>query len=470
MAWQIVGVAVFRRGFEAPMRIKIPSDLSALLHAGLWRSVASLGIKVATAGLTYLTYVVLSRTMTPDEYGHFAFGLALATVLAIAAGVGQPMAILRLWSQETVAGRRDNAISALQAGSSITIAAGFGFAALLCILTFVVWQVYPPADTPNHFYGAAFLILPMAMAEYNSSVLRAQGSLWTALVPRDILWRVALPALVLVFFAFGSVLSGPDALVLSAALLSLMLAGQFWLSAARHYVLMPALGSLARYWRQWGGLSLWLMLGALIETAALNADVILVGLMLDLESSGIYFNAFRTAGLMTLFTFAIELVIAPMVAQHYHAGEMRKAQAITALASVAGFAFSLVIFAIFAGWGGFVLSLFGDYYAEGTMVLVLLAFGLLFDAATGPSKIVMMMTGHERAYVAIFGTIMALGFVVQFLVIPAYGIVGAAAANMGARIVAQVAIALWCRFRIGLDTSLLGIFAVRGAVDRPTLP
>ena len=47
--------------------------------------------------------------------------------------------------------------------------------------------------------------------------------------------------------------------------------------------------------------------------------------------------------------------------------------------------FSLVIFAIFAGWGGFVLSLFGDYYAEGTMVLVLLAFGLLFDAATGPS-------------------------------------------------------------------------------------
>ena len=467
MAWQIVGVVVFRRGSEAPMRIKFPSDLSALLSAGLLRSVASLGIKVATAGLTYLTYVVLSRTMTPDEYGHFAFGLALATVLAIAAGTGQPMAILRLWSQEAVAGRREEAIRAVQAGSSITIAASFCLSALLCIFTFVVWQVYPPSDTPNHFYGAAFLILPMAMAEYNSSVLRAQGSLWTALVPRDLLWRMALPALVLGLFAFGLVLSGPEALVLSAALLSLMLAGQFWLSEKRHYVLMPALGQMRSYWRKWGGLSRWLMLGALIETAALNADVILVGLMLDLESSGVYFNAFRTAGLMTLFTFAIELVIAPMVAQHFHAGEMRKAQAITALASVAGFAFSLVIFALFVGWGDFVLSLFGDYYAEGTMVLVLLAFGLLFDAATGPSKIVMMMTGHERAYVVIFGTIMALGFVVQFLVIPAYGIVGAAAANMGARIIAQIAIALWCRFRIGLDTSLLGIFALRSAIDRP---
>ncbi|SEQ23606.1 Membrane protein involved in the export of O-antigen and teichoic acid [Devosia sp. YR412] len=450
------------------MRIKIPTDLSALLHAGLWRSVVSLGIKVATAGLTYLTYVVLSRTMTPLEYGHFAFGLALATVLAIAAGIGQPMAILRLWSQETVAGRKEEAVAAARDGAGITIAASLIVAVALCVVVTIILQFMTFDDTSNHFYGAAFLILPMALAEYNSSALRAQGSLWTALFPRDILWRVALPGVVLALFAVGVVLSGPDALVLSAALLTGMLGLQLWLAIRKgRYVLMPALTGLRAYWAKWGGISRWLMLGALIETAALNADVILVGLMLDLESSGVYFNAFRTAGLMTLFTFAIELVIAPMVAQHFHAGQMRKAQAITALASGAGFAFSLVIFALFAIWGDFILSLFGPSYAEGTLVLVLLAFGLLFDAATGPSKIVMMMTGHERAYVAIFGTIMGLGFLLQILVIPAFGIVGAAATNMVARIAAQLAIALYCRLRIGLDTSLIGVFAVRGAVDRP---
>ena len=449
------------------MRFKIPTDLSVLLRTGLWRSVASLGIKVATAGLTYLTYVVLSRTQSPDEYGRFAFGLALATVLAIAAGVGQPLAILRLWSQETVAGRRAAAVEAVRAGSTLTIVASLVLGVALCILGFVIWQIYPAGGTPNHIYGAALLILPMAMAEYNSAALRAQGSLWTALVPRDIFWRMALPMIVVILFALGVVLSGPDALILTATLLLAMLALQFWRAEGGKYVLMPAIGSVRRYWAQWGGISGWLMLGAVIETAALNADVILVGLMLDLESSGIYFNAFRTAGLMTLFTFAIELVIAPMVAQHFHAGQMRQAQAITALASVAGFIFSLLIFAVFVGWGDFVLSLFGDSYAEGALILVLLSFGLLFDAATGPSKIVMMMTGHERAYVAIFGAIMAIGFLVQVLVIPVYGIVGAAAANMGARILAQIAIALWCRFRVGLDTSLLGVFAVRGMVDRP---
>jgi len=242
---------------------------------------------------------------------------------------------------------------------------------------------------------------------------------------------------------------------------------QMSVAAKRHYTILPRIAPVRTHWQRWGSLSNWMLLGALIETFTLNADVILVGLMLDLESSGLYFNAFRTAGLMTLFTFAIELVIAPMVAEHYHSGAMRKAQAITALCAWAGFVFSLVIFALFLFFGEFILSLFGPSYAEGTLVLLLLAFGLLFDAVTGPSKIVMMMTGHERAYVGIFGAIMGLGFLVQIAVIPIWGVVGAAAVNMGARIIAQIAIAIWCRYRIGLDTSLLGALAVRHLKDAP---
>lgn len=447
------------------MRLNIPTDLAGLLQTGLLRSVGSLGIKVATAGLTYLTYVVLSRTQTNDEYGHFAFGLALATMLAIVAGAGQPLAVLRLWAEQRSKGDDTGAQSVIAAGSTITIYASIAMAVLLCLVALVYRPFAGPNETLNHIFGAAILILPLALSEYNSSALRAQGSLWTALLPRDIFWRLALPTLVLALFALDMVLSGPDALVLAAALLLGMLALQMLLATRRGYTIMPARAPVPGHWNRWGRLSRWLLLGALIETAALNADVILVGLMLDLESSGLYFNAFRTAGLMTLFTFAIELVIAPMVAEHFHTGNMRKAQAITALCSWAGFVFSLVIFLGFGLFGTEILSLFGASYAEGWLILMLLSFGLLFDAITGPSKIVMMMTGHERPYVAIFGAIMGVGLLVQILVIPFWGLIGAAAVNMAARICAQIGIALWCRFRIGLDTSLLGVLWLRKGQD-----
>ena len=82
------------------------SDLRSLIQSGLSKSLMSLVIKVATAGLTYGMFVILSRTMGIEQYGYFAFGLSLATILAIGANFGQQTAILRYWPEEMVAGPR----------------------------------------------------------------------------------------------------------------------------------------------------------------------------------------------------------------------------------------------------------------------------------------------------------------------------------------------------------------------------
>jgi O-antigen/teichoic acid export membrane protein len=115
-----------------------PTDLRSVLRTGLSRSLASLLIKVATAGLTYAMYVVMSRLMGEAEYGYFAFGLSLATVLAIGAGVGQQTAILRYWPEESAGGRHDRALQALRAGGAITLIAGLFVTLALLVVSFVV--------------------------------------------------------------------------------------------------------------------------------------------------------------------------------------------------------------------------------------------------------------------------------------------------------------------------------------------
>jgi O-antigen/teichoic acid export membrane protein len=227
------------------MRVSISSDLSTLLRKGAWRAVGSLGIKVATAGLTYLTFVVLARTMTQVEYGHFAFGLALATVLAVAAAFGQPNAILRFWSESQAAGKPQEATQAVRSGTTLIALAAVAISIVLCIGVFAVTGTVTLSDTTTHFYGAAFLILPMALAEYNSSALRAQGSLWTALLPRDILWRLAMPAATVALFAAGVILSGADALALYSALLVGSLVLQYWVAHQQGYELRAGWGGTA---------------------------------------------------------------------------------------------------------------------------------------------------------------------------------------------------------------------------------
>jgi len=440
------------------------SELRALLRSGLSKSFASLLIKVATAGLTYAMYVILSRTMGVAEYGYFAFGLSLATILAIGGNFGQQTAILRYWPEEMVAGRPDKAREALRSGGAITLMASIAIVALIVVVSFAAGLM--TAGPVAHLYAAAALILPLALAEYWSSALRAQGSVWTGLVPRDIVWRLALPLLVAGLFVAGISLSGWAALLLTAAVLALALGLQYVLARARKYEIAAGTAGLREYWTAHGRASRSFFLGTVLDSAALNIDIIFVGLLVAPAVAGVYFNAFRTAGLLTLFMFAITLVVAPMVAHHFHAGEMRKAQAITALCAWAGFVFSLLVFAGFLLFGDQVMALFGGRHEQGTLLLIILSVGLLFDAATGPSRIVMMMTGHEREYVRIFGAVIVLGMIVQVPVIMAYGAIGAAVVNTLARIGAQLAIAVYARRRIGLDTTLLGAFRVNRVQDR----
>jgi O-antigen/teichoic acid export membrane protein len=317
-----------------------------------------------------------------------------------------------------------------------------------------------------HLYAAATLILPLALAEYWSSVLRAQGSVWIGLTPRDIVWRTALPLAVVALWYAGVALSGWAALLLTAVVLALSLGLQYVFARARRFEIASGLEGLRDYWVAHGKASRWFFLGTVLDSAALNMDIIFVGLLVTPAAAGVYFNAFRTAGLLTLFMFAITLVVAPMVAQHYHAGDMRKAQAITALCAWAGFLFSLVVFVGFLLFGEPVMSLFGGDAQTGAVLLVILSLGLLVDAATGPSRIVMMMTGHEHAYVRIFGAVVVAAMIVQIPVILQFGMFGAAIVNTLARIAAQLAIAWYSRRRIGLDTTLIGAFLVNRLRDR----
>lgn len=434
------------------------TDLRALLRTGLSRSLVSLAIKVATAGLTYGMYVLLSRSMGAAEYGLFAFGLSLATVLAILASLGQQTAILRYWPEETGRGDFAKAEAALGAGSALTIAAGLAIGVGL-IAVALLGQMFGTGPT-GHIAAAALLILPMALAEYWSSALRAQGSVWIALTPRDILWRLVTPVVVLALGLGGMTLLGWQALLLTALVLAAALALQAWNARRRSLSLRTDFSAVPSYLRERGQASRWFLIGTLIDSAALNLDIVFVGLLLGPVEAGLYFNAFRTAGLLTLFMYAITLVVAPMLARHYHAGEMLKAQAVTTLCAWAGFVFSLAVFALFVLFGGPILALFGDHAEAAYWVLIVLSVGLLFDAATGPARIVLMMTGHERAYVGLFGAIMMAGLAVAIAVIPFYGILGAALVNAGARAVAQIAISVFAIRRIGLDPSLFGLIAI----------
>lgn len=448
---------------DEPVAVAAPA-----LHRSILQSLSSLAIKVGAAGLTYLTYVLLSRLMGNDAYGEFALGLSLATMLAVLAGLGQQTAILRFWPEEQVAGQPAKASAALRAGQAITIGGGVALSVALFAAVMATGIVDGPTlQSVFYLMAAALLVVPMAHAEFASSALRAQGSVWTALVPRDIAWRLLLCALAYVVVVSGAALSGAIALLLAAASLAAVLVWQ-WLLARRRYRMEIATGEVGSYWKERGAASRWFLGAAVLDSITINIDTVIVGLFVTQAAAGLYFNAFRTAGLLTLFMFANALVIAPVLARHFHGGDMLRSQRLLTASAWGGFVFSVAVFGGFVLFGRDLLALFGESYADGYAILIILSAGLLFDAATGPLSATMMMTGHERSYVILLGATTIAGVIASVASVIFFGLIGAAAANAVTRAIARIVIGTWCTRKVGLDPTVLGVLMLRrdGAPER----
>ena len=104
----------------------------------------------------------------------------------------------------------------LRAGGALSILAGLGVGLGLMLVATILALFGPAAAPVAHLFAAALLVLPMALAEFWSSALRAQGSVWTALVPRDIVWRVAAPLVVVGVTLAGAPVNGWQALAITA--------------------------------------------------------------------------------------------------------------------------------------------------------------------------------------------------------------------------------------------------------------
>ena len=76
-------------------------------------------------------------------------------------------------------------------------------------------------------------------------------------------------------------------------------------------------------------------------------------------------------------------------------------------------------------------------------------------------------TGVLGGLAGIVGLSVVAGMLVQLVVIPTLGPVGAAVVTMLTRMAAQLAIAWFAHRRIGLDTTLLGAFLVNRSAERP---
>lgn len=420
---------------------------------------ALLALRVIFVGLEFAAGVVLARMLGASEFGVYAFVVAVVALLVGPVALGLDRLLVREVSTAASRGDLREVARAYVETGRLVLAAGAG-AFALCLLVSFAWSSLRELALPLAV-GLAFMVI-QAHGKLRQSVLQALGRPMRAFAPEMLVQPVLfVGSVVLCHLVLDRPRSGLEALTLCAvSVCAANLIGRIWLASSISLADPPA--------RHLRGGAVWLRRGtpflAIIaaNTVLTNIDSVVVGAIIGPTDAGIYRVASQMATFIAFPVAVASALLAPKIAAAYAENRLHE---VRQDARTAGYAVVTISGFIFLGLillGPWVLRIYGPDFEAAYPSLVLLSIAYMANAVAGVAGYVLVMTRYEKLAARTF-SFAALGIAAGcFILVPAYGMLGAALATSAGVLALSVALA-WLAYE-HLDFGPFGLRSKEKAI------
>jgi O-antigen/teichoic acid export membrane protein len=430
------GAAVYHQGVNvqsgAKTHLKASMDGDISFRFGTMQIMKGAGwFGVGTAGgmvLEYLTQGVLASRLGPANFGLYSTGFQFYSFALVLAALALPNAISHYIPRYESDGRAvDRIIS-----TSFWIALGSGL--LVSVLLFLFAEPFaalysnePQLASVIRLYALA---LPgMVLVSVLLGVLRGlkrsrQASLLTSTHER--LLRLGFTLLFL-FMGFG--LQGAALAFLPASLCLLLLAIYQLKKAGRR--MQHGLSTFGRI-EGFLGYTWPVLVSQLLARATSMVQPLLLLYFLDARAVGIFTVARFVPQAFSMVLGAFNFLYFPVISSTAEKGDLRLVRRMYRLTT----SWSLLIiwpaYLMVMSFPEVLLNFFGAAYEPGVPALRLLATGALINVGSGMVGSTLLATGKTRIYLIIEVVGVAASFGLAYLLIPVFGLTGAAISGLAA--------------------------------------
>ena len=157
-------------------------------------------------------------------------------------------------------------------------------------------------------------------------------------------------------------------------------------------------------------------------------DILMLGIFSDANAVGMYHPIERTAGLIRMILFAFAGIFAPLFSQYFYESNSEKMKEIYQLSTKWIFVASLPLFIFLMLFSNQMLMLFGSEFDNG-LALKILTVGIMIQAFFGLGSSSLTMSGFSNLNLLNVLVALAVNIIMNIILIPQYGIVGAALAT-----------------------------------------
>jgi O-antigen/teichoic acid export membrane protein len=167
------------------------------------------------------------------------------------------------------------------------------------------------------------------------------------------------------------------------------------------------------------------------------------------EQIGIFKTCINISTLASAILISLNTTIQPKITQLYYSDKKDEIARLTQRSSKLMFWLSLPVFIVFLLGSKYVMWLYGNEFIAGALSLSILAVGQIINTACGPIAQFLNATGYHHSIRNLSFLAVAVNVLLNFLLVPLYGIEGAAWANAINVIVWNVAGSIYIKRKFG---------------------
>ena len=411
--------------------------------------------RIVSAAIAYFSQVIMARWMAEFQYGIFVVVWVGSVIMGGLACLGVQIAVLRFVPEYHERGELD-LLRGVIVGSRVQGIATSTFFALVGFAGLYIFGDHISGIYLVPLYLGAVTLPMIALGDIQEGLARsfnwANLALWPTYIVR--------PVLILVFMGgalwFGAPANAVTAMAAVVAATYVTAIGQFFRLEG---VMGKAVPRGPRRYLPW----LWITVAVPIFVVEgffnllTNVDILIVGRLMAPEKVAIYFAAVKTMALVHFVYFSVRAGSAQRFSQYYAAGDDARLSAFVRDTLHWTFWPSLAMVAVLVVTGRFLLELFGPSFVEGYPVLFILSAGLLLRASIGPAETLLIMAGQQGITAVVYAATFFLNVSLNFMLIPHFGINGAATATAIA--LAAETLVLWVVVygRLSINCSILTV-------------
>lgn len=416
-------------------------------------AIGSILVRILGASLSFFLSVFLARTLGAESFGIYSFVLSLLTFFSIPIQAGFPKLVVK----EIAKAHQKDEWASIK-GVLIWVLKLIPIYSISLFLLIMVLHLlginWIGKDRYEVFLYGILLVPCMSILLIQNATIRGIGRVVVGIVPESIL----RPGLTLVMMAFlilfySKSLTPLNAMVLYLAAIVISIFISFaiiWNLTPKEHRDITVYHTERHEWKR--AIYPLTVVGGL-QLMYSYIDIIILGFFHSNEDVGIYRAVGQLGTLVVFGLSAINQMLHPYFAKLYAANDMGKLQKIVTYSSFVIFAAAFLPSLVFIIFGKFVLgTLFGEVFINGALPLIILTIGQLANATFGSVGALLNMTGHEKD--AMRGMFYSLGvnLVLCFILIPLYGMIGAATATAVSLIVWNAILRYYVKKRLNIES------------------